>query len=168
MTITISNLTVPDNAPTGTVVGTLVAMDAKGTVVPCNFIMTKKSAGYFAISGNELITVWSGSIPPGYYPVHVRANGINRKFGASASFVITVTAVDPLPVITFTPATASLPDNSVSGTTVASFSVAMSDGSTFSGTLAASPADMVTISANTRLVLARGLTSADNGSHQCS
>ena len=53
MTISISNLTVNNNAPAGTVVGVLTAQDASGTVVPCNFTLTKKSAGFLAISGKE-------------------------------------------------------------------------------------------------------------------
>jgi hypothetical protein len=64
--------------------------------------------------------------------------------------------------VTFTPSTASLPDNSAAGTVVAAVSVSMSDGSAFAGSLAASPSLAVTISGN-KLVLARALTSADNG-----
>jgi hypothetical protein len=42
----------------------------------------------------------------------------------------------------------------------------MSDGSSFAGTLGASPAATVTISGSMRLVLARALTSKDDGSQQ--
>ena len=77
MTITINNLKVADNAPAGTVVGAVTAMDDKGTVIPCNFILTKQAAGYFGISTDNLVTAWEGSIKPGNYPVTVRANGIN-------------------------------------------------------------------------------------------
>src|ERR1700751_3793004 len=42
----------------------------------------------------------------------------------------------------------------------------MSDGSSFAGTLEASPAGTVAISGSMRLVLARTLTSADDGSQQ--
>ena len=49
--------------------------------------------------------------------------------------------------VTFTPSTASLPDNAAAGTTVAAVSVSMSDGSTFAGALAASPSGTVAISA---------------------
>jgi hypothetical protein len=62
---------------------------------------------------------------------------------------------------------AELPDNAAAGTTVAAVSVSMCNGSTFSGTLAASPTGTVAISGN-NLVLARALTSADDGSHQWS
>lgn len=170
MPITISNVVVAANAPTGTIVGALTATDMAGALVPCNFITTKRAGGYFAISDNNLVTSWSGSITPGYYSVKVRANGINTRFSASATFAIYVTASDrspPIPdAITFSSILASLPDNTVAGTAVATFSVAMSDGSAFSGTLTASPADIVAISDNTRLVLARSLNSADDGPQQ--
>ena len=67
--------------------------------------------------------------------------------------------------VAFAPTSASLPDNAAAGTTVAAVSVSMSDGSTFAGALAASPARTVTIPAR-MLVLARALTSADDGPRQ--
>jgi hypothetical protein len=91
MTITISNLTVTQSTPAGTIVGVLTAREV-GSIIPCNFILSKKASGYFAISSNNLVTVWNGSIAPGYYPVRVRAVGINTQFSASATFVISVIA----------------------------------------------------------------------------
>jgi hypothetical protein len=168
MTITINSLNVADNAPPGTVVGVLTVTDANDQIIPSNFMLTKRSGGYFAISGNNLITVFTGSITPGYYSVRVRANGIYTRFNDSATFTITVGVPQPTPPtltgVTFTPSTASLPDNVAAGSTVAAVAVAMSDGSAFAGSLAASPAGTVAISGN-KLVLARGLTSADDGSH---
>jgi hypothetical protein len=165
MTIAINNSNVADNAPPGTVVGMLTVMDASGKIIPCNFLLTKGSSGDFAISGNYLITVFTGSITPGYYSVSVRANGIYIRFKDSATFTITVRVPQPTPTgVSFTPSTASLPDNAAAGSTVAAVSVAMSDGSTFAGNLVASPAGTVTVSGN-KLVLARGLTSADDGAH---
>ena len=96
MSITISNLTVQNNAPSGTVIGMLTAQDA-GTVIPCAYSLTKGSAGLFAIAGNQLVTSWSGSITPGRYSVHVNASGINTGFSASTDFVVDVRAVD-LPI----------------------------------------------------------------------
>ena len=171
MTITISNLTVADNAPVGTTIGMLTATDARGCIIPCNLKLTKQSARYFAVSVSNLITASTGLISPGYYSVRVRANGINTRFSGSATFTIIVEAAGPTPPtptgVTLTPATASLPDNAAAGTIVAALSVTMSDGSTFAGTLAASPAGTVTISGN-KLVLARGLTAADDGARQWS
>ena len=171
MTITISNLEVADNALSGTVVGALTAMDDKGTVIPCNFMLTKQAAGYFGISTDNLVTAWEGSIKPGNYPVTVWANGINTRFREHAKFTINVTAVEPPPGpvptgIKFNPVKTSLRDNAVAGTLVATFSVSTSDGSPFSGTLAASPASTVAVAGTTRLVLARSLNSADDGSQQ--
>ena len=56
MTISISNLTVNNNVPAGTVIGVLTAYDASSNVIPCNFTLTKNSAGFFAISENSLVT----------------------------------------------------------------------------------------------------------------
>jgi hypothetical protein len=122
------------------------------------FHIIKKASGYFAISSNNLITVWSGSIDPGYYPVRVRAVGINEQLSGSATFIINVIDAPSLPTptgITFLTITTSLPDNSPAGTTVATFSVSMSDGSSFAGTLGTSPAGTVAISGSMQLVLAR-------------
>jgi hypothetical protein len=166
MTITINDLTVTSNAPTGTTVGVLTATDALGSIISCNFTLTKEAAGFFAISANNLITVWIGSIAPGYYPVRVRANGVNIRFSGSATFIVTVGAAPTPTGITFNPTTASLADDAAAGTTVAATSVSMSDGSVFSGALTASPADTVAISDNTHLVLARGLQPADDGPQQ--
>src|ERR1700730_3430477 len=140
MTVVISNLKVANNAPIGTVIGALPAMDDEATVIPSNFMLTQQAAGYFGISSGDLVTAWAGSIKPGNYPVTVRANGINTRFSGHAKFTITVTAVEPLPVptgIKFNPATTSLRDDAVAGTIVATFAVSTSDGSPFSGTLGA-------------------------------
>src|SRR5271169_5664063 len=118
MTITISNLKVADNAPAGTTVGMLTVTDARGNNIPCNFTLTKGSGGYFAIAASNLITVWTGSIAPGYYSVRVRANGISTRFSVSGSFTITVGAPTPT-AVTFTPTAASLPDSAAAGTIVA-------------------------------------------------
>jgi hypothetical protein len=123
---------------------------------------------YFTISSDNLVTAWGGSTASGYYPVRVRAVGINTRFSTSATFIINVIN-PPFPTptgITVVTTTTSLPDNSPAGTTVATFSVSMSDGSSFAGTPAASPTGTVAISGGTRLVLARALTSADDGSQQ--
>src|ERR1700730_12525577 len=171
MTITISNLNVAANALFGTTVGILTAIDNAENTIPSKFILTKTASGYFAVSNNNLITNWKGSIAPGHYSVRVRAYGIDGEFTTSATFTIAVTRVEPPPPpkptgVTFTSVTTSLADNSPAGTTVGVFSVPMSDGSKFSGSLAATPADTVAVSANMRLVLARRLRAADDGSHQ--
>ena len=96
MAISISNLTINNNEPAGTLVGVLTAQDGPGTVIPCNFILTKNSAGFFAISGNSLATA-RASISAGYYSVRVRTNGTNTKFSGNAVFTIAVTVAAPPP-----------------------------------------------------------------------
>src|ERR1700737_5610946 len=88
MTITISNLNVAANAPFGTTVGVLTAIDKAENTIPCNFILSKTASGYFAVSNNNLITNWKVSIAPGYYSGRVRADGIDGEFSTSATFTI--------------------------------------------------------------------------------
>jgi hypothetical protein len=95
MTITINNSTVHNNAPRATIIGVLAAHDASGTVIPCTFTVTKNSAGFFAIAGNNLVTAFSGSISPGIYSVRVRALDPTTRFSASAIFNVGV--IRPLP-----------------------------------------------------------------------
>jgi hypothetical protein len=91
MTITIDNLIVSNDAPAGTVIGVLSATDPKGNIIPCNYTLTKGSIGYFAISGDTLVTAWKGSPAlPGHYSVRVRAMGIDTRFSGSATFTVTV------------------------------------------------------------------------------
>jgi hypothetical protein len=98
MSITISNLTVQDNAPSGTVIGVLTAQDTT-TVIACAYTLTKGSAGLFAVSGNQLVTAWSTPPVPGFYSVRVHAVGTNTSFSGSATFIISVTTSTspPLP-----------------------------------------------------------------------
>src|SRR5260370_762076 len=97
MTIQISNLTVNNNAPRATIIGALAAYDASGTIMPCTFTLTKNSAGFFAIAGNNLVTAFSGSISPGIYSVRVRALDPTTRFSASAIFNVGVITPLPLP-----------------------------------------------------------------------
>jgi len=124
----------------GTTVGVLTARDAAGTGIPCNFTLTKGSAGFFAISGNNLVTAWSGSAVAGNYPVRLHANGINTRFSGNARFTTVVTTAappppPPVPMITVTPANPAIADTMTVGTEVATYAVAMSDGSPFTGTV---------------------------------
>jgi large repetitive protein len=109
MSIIISNLTVQDSAPSGTVIGVLTAQDT-GTVIPCTYTLTKGSAGLFAVAGDQLVTAWSTPPVPGFYSVRVHAVGTNTSFSGSAIFTISVTT---------STAEWTLTQASVSGTTVA-------------------------------------------------
>jgi hypothetical protein len=92
MTIAINNLTVNNTAPQATIIGVLAAYDASGIVIPCTFTLTKNSAGFFAVAGNNLVTAFNGSISPGTYSVRVRALGLATGFIASAIFNVSVMA----------------------------------------------------------------------------
>ena len=96
MTITIDNMTVAENAPAGTTVGKFAAIDPIGSIVKCDFRLTKGS-DQFAIAADKLVTAWTGSLLPGLYSVRVRASGINTHFSGSATFTVTVTAAPAPP-----------------------------------------------------------------------
>ena len=129
MAITISNLTVSNNAPAGTTIGVLVTTDASGTVIPCNYMLTKGSIGYFAIAGNNLITAWSAPPTPGHYSVRLRAIGASTIFSGSASFTVDVGIVAPPPA----PQPPSIQINGSTGP------VTVSAGATISATVANGP-----------------------------
>jgi hypothetical protein len=125
MAITISNLTVSNNAPAGTTIGVLVTTDASGTVIPCNYMLTKGSIGYFAIAGNNLITAWSAPVTPGHYSVRLRAIGASTMFSGSATFTVDVGIAAPPP-----------PSIQINGSTGP---VTVSAGATISATVANGP-----------------------------
>jgi hypothetical protein len=97
MTITISNLTISNNVPAGTTIGVLTAQDASGTIIPCDYRLTKGSLGYFAIAGNLLVTTWSTPATAGYYPARIRAIGSNGMFRESATFIVNIVPAGPPP-----------------------------------------------------------------------
>ena len=87
MTIYLRNLAVPNNAPAGTVIGTLSA-DEGNTEIPCTFSLLNNPNNYFAISGNNLVTAKNGGMAAGQYAVQVAATPISLS--VSAGFTITV------------------------------------------------------------------------------
>ena len=91
MAIMISNLTVSSKAAANAVVGALTLYDAAGKVQATNFILDTAAAGFFGISGNNLIAV-RASVPAGFYGVHVCGNAENVAQTDEADFIITVTA----------------------------------------------------------------------------
>jgi hypothetical protein len=90
MAISISNLTVSTKAPVGTTIGALTVQDASGAALVGEYRSTKNSAGFFAVSGNNLVTQ-RGSIPVGNYSVRLHAVAANSRFSGKANFVIAVT-----------------------------------------------------------------------------
>jgi hypothetical protein len=88
--ISINNSTVSTKAAVGATVGTLTMMNAGGTVLATNFILTKSAAGFFGISGSNLVTERS-AIPLGMYSVRVRGAATTAYYANNAYFIITVT-----------------------------------------------------------------------------
>ena len=97
MTITISNFSITNNVPTGTIIGMLTTRDTSGDVIPCNYTLPKDLAGYFSISDNKLLTAWSRPVMPGLYSVNVRAVGSNSRFSDSAKLSVAVSMSAPPP-----------------------------------------------------------------------
>jgi hypothetical protein len=90
--IGINNLTISTKAAAGSVVGTLSLLSASlGQMPNVNFILTKNAAGFFGISGSNIVTM-SPSLPPGLYSVCVNAVATKAWMGDNARFTITVTA----------------------------------------------------------------------------
>ena len=157
-----SKASLPDNAATGNAVAAVSVAMSDGSTFAGTLVASP--AGTVAMSGNTLVLA-RGLTPADdgshQWKVAATQNGVT----VSGTIQVQVTATPS--GLTFTPIAATLPDNAVAGAAVAAVSVTMSDGSPFSGSLAASPVGTVTMSDN-QLVLARGLTPADDGSHQWS
>jgi predicted regulator of Ras-like GTPase activity (Roadblock/LC7/MglB family) len=161
-TCTPSSASLPDNAAGGTVVAAIAVAMSDGSAF--TGALAASPAGTVAISGNKLVlarALTSADNGSHQWGVTATQNGVT----VSGSIAVQVNAIPTPTSVTFTPSSASLPDNAAAGTVVAAIAVAMSDGSAFTGTLAANPSGTVAIS-GTKLVLARALTAADNGSHQ--
>jgi hypothetical protein len=90
MAISISKVLVSTSAPVGTTIGILTASDTSGTALSSEFAVTKNSAGFFALSGSNLVT-GRGSIPVDNYSVRVHAVATNARFSGKVNFVIAVT-----------------------------------------------------------------------------
>jgi len=90
--IMISNLTVSSKAAANAVVGALTLYDAAGTARGTNFTLDTGAAGFFGISGNNLIAL-RASLPVGFYGVHVSGNAEYVAQTDEAYLVITVTAI---------------------------------------------------------------------------
>ena len=90
MAISIDRLTVSTKALVGANIGVLTVKDASGAALTSEYTLTKNSAGFFAMSGNNLVTA-RGSIPVGNYSVRIHAVATNSRFSGNANFVIAVT-----------------------------------------------------------------------------
>ena len=90
MALGLSNLTVSGKAPAGTVVGNLSLLNASGVAMQANFVLDDDCAGFFSVSGYNLVTM-TASLPPGNYSVSVSAVGTKTYWEADGNFTITVT-----------------------------------------------------------------------------
>jgi hypothetical protein len=91
MTMSLSNVTISTKAPANTVIGQLAVHDQSGANVATKFQLTQNSAGYFANSGNSLMTS-RASIAPGFYSVRVNGVAQMERWKESGTFVIQVTS----------------------------------------------------------------------------
>ena len=89
--ISISNSSISTKAAVGSTIGVLTFSDATGSSQKSEFGLTKNSAGFFAVSGNNLVT-GRASIPVGIYSVRIRAVATNAALKGNADFVIAVTS----------------------------------------------------------------------------
>jgi hypothetical protein len=90
MALGLSNLTVSGQAPAGAVVGILSLLNASGVTMQANFMLDDDCAGFFGISGNNLVTM-NASLPPGNYSLSVTGVGTKTHWKTEGFFTITVT-----------------------------------------------------------------------------
>jgi hypothetical protein len=88
--ITLSNAMVLGSAPVGTVVGALTVYDPDGTARQSYLSLTEGSAGFFRLSGNNIITMRT-PMAAGVYTVKVRAVAQYVRLSDCANFEIVVT-----------------------------------------------------------------------------
>jgi hypothetical protein len=89
--IGLTQTTVSTNAAAGAVVGTLSLRDAAGAWQAANFILDENAAGFFTISGSNIVIVNHG-IAPAFYSVKVTAVATKVTLTSEATFTLTVTA----------------------------------------------------------------------------
>jgi hypothetical protein len=90
MAISITNRSISTKAAVGSTIGVLTFSDATGTAQKSQFGLTKNSAGFFAVSGSNLVTE-RASIPVGTYSVRINAVATNVSLRGNANFTIAVT-----------------------------------------------------------------------------
>jgi hypothetical protein len=91
MAIALSKLTVSTKAAVGTVIGALTVFDTDGTTRTVNYWLNEGSAGFFNVTGGNLVTL-RAAIPPGFYSVGVNMSAQFVRYEDEANFVVQVTA----------------------------------------------------------------------------
>ncbi len=162
--VTLSNSTIPANAPSGAVIGIF-------NVPGLRFTANGNPFGFFLISGTSLLVAWNGQAIPDTYTIQVIApGGVPAPITVTIGPAVVILPPPPLPVpvsIALTPASVALHDNSPIGAQVCGWAVTMSDGSVFAGPPTINPGGMVGITGSNCL-LSRALTLSDDGSHSFS
>jgi hypothetical protein len=91
MAICVSNLTISTKAPAGAVIGAITVLDTDGTKRNANLALTEGVAGFFNVSGGNLVTL-RAAIPPGFYSVYIQSSAQFVRYDDEGHFVIQVTA----------------------------------------------------------------------------
>ena len=91
MTVCVSNLTVSTKAKVGTVIGAISVLDTDATKRNANITLTESVAGFFNVTGGNLVTL-RAAIPPGFYSVCIRSSAQYVRYDDETYFVIQVTA----------------------------------------------------------------------------
>ena len=89
--ISMSNITVSTKAAPGATVGALSLWDASGALLTSHFQLTKKSAGFFYLNGNSVVTM-RAAIAPGFYPLSINGIALHAAWSEDSSFVVQVTS----------------------------------------------------------------------------
>ncbi len=144
VTITPSSTVVRDDSTAGTVLANFSVKMSDGSVYGGT---TTSSNALISISGANLVL--SRDLTP-------------ADDGVTTTTVNASTCVAYPAAISFSPTSVSVPDDSTTGTILATVSVTMSDGSPFAGTITSSNS-LISVS-GMNLILSRDLTPADDGS----
>jgi hypothetical protein len=89
MSLALNNFKVSATAAAGTVVGALALYNANAVAMQAEYILGEDSAGFFAVSGNNIVTM-SPNLPVGNYCLEVVGVGKATYWKAKGYFVVTV------------------------------------------------------------------------------
>jgi hypothetical protein len=163
MLITLDTMgqTIYHGSPLGTVVGTLTTWNTTNNV-PVTGVTYTCTSGDFAISGSNLLVVAWETQPSAGTVIPLAVTAANAS-GTLRTQTINIEIEAPdITAITLTPPTFTFSNTAPAGAVLATVEVEMANGADFAGTLTCSPSSVIKMSGN-QIILARALTSADNG-----
>ncbi len=161
MSMQITGTVIAANAALGSLIGQISVVPPHPGLTTYELLVNP--SGYFMLSASGGLYVrWMSPAVVGNYVIRVYAHGSGwLEFSSFTIRIVPAPAVATPSKVTLNPSTVSVPDNSAAGTQLSSATVAMSDGSVFSGTLIA---DNALVAVNGKLLtLSRGLVAADVG-----